>query len=244
MARYQEIHQIIRRRIFDGEYPLGSNLPSEAFFCDEFSASRFTVREAFRRLQTDGMVQRKQGACAKVIETTPNKVFIQSVETTSDLLQFARDFGYQLLSTQEVPLDEDIVAKIDPQSSTISNETWFLQSGLRLSGSDKAPLALIETFVSPLFRPYWQDLSHRSPPFYSFLEESTGVEITTIEQDIQALSMPQRVRQSLGHPSTDLSLRVLRRYKASGRTVLASFNWHLGEENFIFSSTLSQKRHD
>jgi DNA-binding FadR family transcriptional regulator len=102
MARYQEIHQIIRRRIFDGEYPLGSNLPSEAFFCDEFSASRFTVREAFRRLQTDGMVERKQGACAKVIETAPNKVFIQSVETTSDLLQFARDFGYQLLSTQEV----------------------------------------------------------------------------------------------------------------------------------------------
>ena len=199
MARYQEIHQIIRRRIFDGEYPLGSNLPSEAFFCDEFNASRFTVREAFRRLQTDGMVERKQGACSKVI---------------------------------------------DPQSSTISNETWFLQSGLRLSGTDKAPLALIETFVSPLFRPYWQDLSHRSPPFYSFLEESTGVEITTIEQDIQALSMPQRVRQSLGHPSTDLSLRVLRRYKASGRTVLASFNWHLGEENFIFSSTLSQKRHD
>ena len=244
MTRYQEIHQIIRRRIFDGEYPLGSNLPSEAAFCTEFGSSRFTVREALRRLQADGMVERKQGACAKVIETAPNMAFIQSVETTSELLQFARDTGYQLLSTQEMTPDKDTLAKIDPQSSTISNETWFLLSGLRLSGANNAPLALIETFVSPLFRPYWQDLSQRNPPFYSFLEEVSGMAITTIEQDIQALSMPPRVRQTLAYPSTDLSLRILRRYKASGRTVLASFNWHLGEENFIFSSTLKQKRHD
>ena len=62
MARYQEIHQIIRKRIFDGAYPLGSNLPSEAAFSREFNTSRFTVREALRRLQIDGMVERKQGA--------------------------------------------------------------------------------------------------------------------------------------------------------------------------------------
>ena len=66
MARYQEIHQIIRKRIFDGAYPLGSNLPSEAAFSREFNTSRFTVREALRRLQIDGMVERKQGACTKL----------------------------------------------------------------------------------------------------------------------------------------------------------------------------------
>jgi len=36
----------------------------------------------------------------------------------------------------------------------------------------------------------------------------------------------------------------LRRYKSSTKTVLASFNWHLGEDNFIFSSSLKQKAHE
>ena len=45
------------------------------------------------------------------------------------------------------------------------------------------PLALIETYVSPLFRPYWREVSERTLPFYSFLEEATGVAVTTIDQD-------------------------------------------------------------
>ena len=36
--------------------------PTESELCDEFNASRFTVREALRRLVEQGMVQRRQGA--------------------------------------------------------------------------------------------------------------------------------------------------------------------------------------
>ena len=244
MARYQEIHQIIRKRIFDGAYPLGSNLPSEAAFSREFNTSRFTVREALRRLQIDGMVERKQGACTKVLESAPNTGFIQSFETTSDLLRFAHDSGYQLLSSQEVRPDAETLAKIDPQLDANTHDKWLLQRGLRLKGQHGDPLALIETYVSPLFRPYWQEVSERTPPFYSFLEEATGVAVTTIDQDIQAVSMPPYVKQSLENPAIDLSLRILRRYKSSTKTVLASFNWHLGEDNFIFSSSLKQKAHE
>ena len=84
----------------------------------------------------------------------------------------------------------------------------------------------------------------KNPAIYSFLEEATGVAVTTIDQDIQAVSMPPYVKQSLGNPAIDLSLRILRRYKSSTKTVLASFNWHLGEDNFIFSSSLKQKAHE
>ena len=66
MARYQEIHQIIRKRIFEGAYPLGSNLPSEAVFSREFNTSRFTIREALRRLQIDGRLSANRAPIRKL----------------------------------------------------------------------------------------------------------------------------------------------------------------------------------
>ncbi len=42
-------------------------LPTESELCEEFNASRFTVREALRRLVAQGMVQRRQGAGSIVV---------------------------------------------------------------------------------------------------------------------------------------------------------------------------------
>ena len=241
MARYLEIHQAIRKRIFDGEYALNSNLPSEAALCLEFGSSRFTVREALRRLQLDGLVERKQGACARIIESQPNTAFIQSFETRSELQQYALSSGYKLLATKEIFLDPSLQAKIATLSDADISQPWLLQTGLRLNEPEGVPFSLIETYVSPMFCSQWGELAKRQPPFYSYLEKTTGLVITAIEQEIQALSMPPHVKMSLGRPATDISLRILRRYKSSAQTVLASFNWHLGEDNFIFSNSLKQK---
>jgi len=241
MVRYQEIHKVIRKRIFDGEYPVNSNLPSEAELCHEFGASRFTVREALKRLQKDGLAERKQGACGKVIRSKPSVGFIQSFETTKELLRFARDSGYEHLSSERVSLDASLSEKLNLQNNDIAPSDWLLQRGLRLNGADGTPIALIETYIAPEFESIWEEIRHRKPPFFIFIEESTGVVITDIEQEIQALTMPIEVQQLLKDPPTDISLRILRRYKSAQKLVLASFNWHLGEDNFIFSSSLKQK---
>tara|TARA_B100001093_G_scaffold404099_1_gene392190 strand:+ start:609 stop:1382 length:774 start_codon:yes stop_codon:yes gene_type:complete len=241
MTRYQEIHQAIRKRIFDGEYALNSKLPSEAALCLEFSSSRFTVREALRRLQIDGLVERKQGACARIIGSQPNTAFIQGFETRSELQQYALNSGYKLVATKEILLDPSLQAKIAASSDADTGQPWLLQTGLRLNHPDDVPSSLIETYVSPMFRAQWGELAKRQPPFYSYLEETTGLAITAIEQEIQALSMPPYVKMALGRPATEISLRILRRYKSSSQTVLASFNWHLGEDNFIFSNSLKQQ---
>ena len=83
-----------------------------------------------------------KGACTKVVESAPNTGFIQSFETTSDLLRFARDSGYQLLSSQEVRPDAETLAKIDPQLDANTHEKWLLQRGLRLKGQRGDPLGI------------------------------------------------------------------------------------------------------
>ena len=62
MPRYAQIFNTLSQRMKAGKYPVDMRLPTESELCDEFNASRFTVREALRRLVEQGMVQRRQGA--------------------------------------------------------------------------------------------------------------------------------------------------------------------------------------
>jgi GntR family transcriptional regulator len=58
---HEVIQRTLRRRIEDGELTEGRQLPSEAALQREFQASRTPVRQALRRLQTDGLIIRAQG---------------------------------------------------------------------------------------------------------------------------------------------------------------------------------------
>ncbi|MEO1103557.1 MAG: GntR family transcriptional regulator, partial [Pseudomonadota bacterium] len=102
--RYREILAVLRERISDGTYPVGTNLPSEAELTREFSASRFTVREALRRLQADGILERNQGAGSKVVRTFAGGVFVQTYEFMDQIVQFAHATDFRFLSSEDVTL--------------------------------------------------------------------------------------------------------------------------------------------
>jgi len=54
--RYLQIARTLRKEIVDGVYPVGSQLPTEHQLCQRFDVSRYTVREALRRLREDNLV--------------------------------------------------------------------------------------------------------------------------------------------------------------------------------------------
>lgn len=234
--RYQEILTVIRRRIFDGTYPVGGTMPSEADFCREFDASRFTVREALRRLQADGLVARQQGAGSTVIRDTAQPAFVQSYGSLEELMQFARDTGYRVLDVEPVPLDAGLAAHLVAEPG----EVWTCQRGLRLDGAAEAPLALIESYMPPDLAPVIEALRVGKPPFYSLLERATGRTVTDVVQEVQALAMPAPVAEALGVPAGTVSLRIFRRYETEEGPLIASYNWHLGGDRFVYRTRLSQ----
>src|SRR5215831_14348345 len=59
---YLQVVQILKQEIVDGTYPVGTQLPTEDKLCERFSVSRYTVREALRRLREDNLVSSRQGA--------------------------------------------------------------------------------------------------------------------------------------------------------------------------------------
>lgn len=61
MSRAHRVARELERRVLDGTYPPGSQLPTEPDLCAEFGVSRTTVRAAVGTLQDRGLVSREQG---------------------------------------------------------------------------------------------------------------------------------------------------------------------------------------
>ena len=76
--RYAQIFDTLSKRVQTGFYPIDMRLPTESELCDEFNASRFTIREALRRMLEQGMVQRRQGAGSVVVSTTPQARYVHT----------------------------------------------------------------------------------------------------------------------------------------------------------------------
>lgn len=68
---YQQLREAVRTRIEDGDYPLGSVLPSEQEMAQAFSTTRQTVRNAYAALEDEGLVRRVQGKGVYVAKPSP-----------------------------------------------------------------------------------------------------------------------------------------------------------------------------
>jgi DNA-binding GntR family transcriptional regulator len=72
---YMQVVRALKDEIVSGIYPVGSQLPTEEELCDRFSVSRYTVREALRRLREDSLVSSRQGAGTTVVPPHPADSF-------------------------------------------------------------------------------------------------------------------------------------------------------------------------
>jgi GntR family transcriptional regulator len=232
--RYVQIFNALTRRMETGEYPVDMRLPTESELCDEFNASRFTVREALRRLVEQGMVQRRQGAGSIVVSATPQARYVQSLSSLNDLFQFALDTRYELLSSEQVRLDEKTAADV----GGASGERWRLLKGVRRQ-ENGIKVCCVHSYITPRAAPYVRELKHCIGPFYAHLSERTGEEILEVEQDIFGADMSAEIASNLDCTTGTVAICALRRYVGKKGTLIASYNWHVAE-TFYCRMTMSR----
>lgn len=57
---YEQIAEIIRRQIHDGDYLVGEKLPSENDLCEIYNVARGTVRRSIKGLIAEGILESKK----------------------------------------------------------------------------------------------------------------------------------------------------------------------------------------
>jgi GntR family transcriptional regulator len=226
MPRYAQIFNTLSKRMQAGKYPLDMRLPTESELCDEFNASRFTVREALRRLVEQGMVQRRQGAGSVVVSTTPQARYVHSLSSLSDLFQFALDTHYDLLSTGQVAVD----AKVAADLGVAAGERWQLVEGLRRHEAGGRVFCCVHSYIAPRAKAYVRELKRCVGPFYAYLANRTGEEILEVRQDIFGTPMNARIVGHLKCKTDTIAMCAFRRYITRKGTLIASYNWHVAED--------------
>jgi DNA-binding GntR family transcriptional regulator len=201
-------------------------LPTESELCDEFNASRFTVREALRRMVEQGMVQRRQGAGSVVVSTTPQARYVHSLSSLSDLFQFALDTHYDLLSSGQITLS----SKLADDIGGVTGERWSLVEGLRSHEKGRKPICYIHSYIAPHAESFVRDLKRCVGPFYAYLASATDEDILEVRQDIFGATMNAKMVAYLKCKADAIATCAFRRYVTGKGTLIASYNWHVAEQ--------------
>jgi DNA-binding GntR family transcriptional regulator len=224
--RYVHVYNVLSRRLESGKYPINMRLPTESELCEEFDASRFTVREALRRLVAQGMVQRRQGAGSIVVAATPQARYTHSLSSIEDLFQFALSTHYELHSVKQVALDAETASAI----GAVAGERWWLQKGLRSHEKGGEAVCYIHSYIAPRAGAFVPELRKLVGPFYAHLSARTKEDILEVEQDIDGVPMTAEIAGHLKCKPGTISTCALRRYTTKKGTLIASFNWHVAKD--------------
>ena len=231
VPRYVRIQRALQDRIAQGQYAVGSLMPTEIELAAEFDTSRFTIRSALRNLTQDGFVERRQGMGTRVLSANPSTGYYQSFETLQELFQIAVDTYMVVLGSEDVRLDADLAQRIGGEGGPVQEgERWIRVEGARWTAPGGRPLGFIQSYVPERFRDYIPFFADHNGPFFDLLETRAQEPIIEAEQEIRALPMPHHVSRAIGLREGALSLQLTRRYITARGILIASVNWHPSEQ--------------
>lgn len=234
--RYATIFEALKGRIAEGRYALGASLPTEAALCAEFSASRFTVREALRLLVETGQVGRRRGSGTYVISREPRAAYVQSMRSLSELFQYARDTEFDIISEAPVALDAETADILRSRAGAL----WLRVDGVRWTKGRGETICFTRVHVDARFAPLLPDIPRLDAPIYATVEARSGEAIAFAEQEIRAAPMPDEQRRLLECSPGTQALLLTRRYiNGAGETMVCSMNWHPAER---FRYTMRMQR--
>jgi GntR family transcriptional regulator len=224
--RYLELSEELRAEILGGEYS-AENFPTESDLCKRYGVSRFTVREALRALQADGLIARKRGS-GTIIQPAAARggALHQPLSNVAEIQQYARDTKANFELLGEAPLPKTIAEQL----GIIAGGRWSHFQGNRTSGDSSQPIATTDAYVHESLADVAQKVLANEDTIFKQLERLAGVKVAVVTQDIQAVAASAEVARRLGVPKRSPCLLILRCYKdANGKILEISANHHPGE---------------
>ncbi len=224
--RYLELADDLRAQILRGELNAGDGFPTESVLCTRYGVSRFTVREALRTLQTEGLIQRKRGS-GTVIQSAAARggALHQPLSNVAEILQYARDSSFAFGRDGDCALPKVIAEQV----GLPSEGRWARFRGLRTRAGERGPIAMTDAYVHPELSAAADRIDISADTIFRQLERLARVKIAHITQDIQAVPASADIAAALGVARRSACLRILRCYvDESGRVIEISASHHPG----------------
>ncbi|BBY45844.1 GntR family transcriptional regulator [Mycolicibacterium celeriflavum] len=221
--RYLQVARTLRKEIVDGIYPVGSQLPTEQQLCERFAVSRYTVREALRRLREDNLVSSRPRAGTLVVPRPAANSYAQDVVSINDLLAFAAGAQLTIESNAMVTVDDELAARTGLQAGS----QWLAVRGCRQAEGSDAPVCTTELYINRAFAAVGRLLQRHSGPIFPLIEDLFGVSIVEVHQEMAAVTVTPQLAEALKVDAGSAALEMRRTYKTSdGEVAQVTLNTH------------------
>ncbi len=231
---YLQVVSALKDEIVRGIYPVGSQLPTEEELCERFSISRYTVREALRRLRDDHLVSSRQGAGTTVVPPVDPDSYVHEVTSINDLVAFARGVRFEIESTETITAN----ARLAQRLGATAGDRWLLVKGFRYTDDSGLPVCWTEVYINSEFAGVGRLLKRNRSPIFQLIEDLYGQRIGEVHQEIAAIVVPATLAEGLKVAAGAMALEVHRTYRLhNGKIVQVAFNTHPAER-FRHSMTM------
>ena len=220
---YLQVARTLKEEIVGGVYPVGSQLPTEDDLCERFSVSRYTVREALRRLREDNLVASRQGAGTIVVPPRSSDLYVHDVMSINDLVVFAIGTRFAIESIKMVSIDE----KLASRTGLASGDEWLSVCGFRQRMVLKLRSVWTEYYINRDFAAVGRLLQRHTGPIFPLIEDLFGQSIAEVHQEIAATLISPALAGGLKVKAGTAALEVRRTYKMSdGEIAQVTINTH------------------
>lgn len=232
IPRYLQLTGELREDVLAGKYGPENPFPTENQLCRHFDVSRFTVREALRRLQNEGLIARKRGS-GTVVQPAAARggALHQPLSNMGEILQYARDTTVAFEPLGSAPLPPLLAEQIGHNTSG----HWSSFRGIRKAEGRLRPIAVTEAFFHEKLADAVSKLDPAHGSLFSQIERITGICVGKVTQDIQAVAADPQTARDLLIEEGDPVLRILRCYLSPQNEVFEiSVSLHPGDR-FVYS---------
>lgn len=206
----------LQRNLAAGTYAGG--FPSELELASEYQVSRYTVREALRRLRETGILESSRGRTTKVRHGRIE----QSLGALYSLFSEVEARGMEQRS--------EVLALEEEQDPEVAAALWLpaqtpLLHLVRLRLADNEPLALDRTWLPAHLTPGLRDADLSHTGLYDELSTRCGIRITGGREVLSAVVPSRADRTLLQLPRSTAALSIQRTGCLEGRPV--EWRWTL-----------------
>lgn len=191
MPLYRQIADYIRQKVDDGEWPVGSQIPTEQKLCAQFNVSRITVVKALERLVEEGILIREQGKGTFVSLPELSYESMELLSFTEEMKRKGKHPSSLVLAKKWVTPSKSIQAKLKVAAD---EKVWCFK---RLMLADGIPLG-IQTSYFPMIRfPEFITYVVDNTSLYQILQVKYGVIIGQAVETYRAVQLDEEEKDLL-----------------------------------------------
>lgn len=217
VPRYIVVAEALLADIESGRYAVGELLPPELEIAEHYGISRYTAREAIRRLDEMGLITRRAGIGTTVKARTAQSRYTASISDLADLVHYTKQTQLKILSESWVTVEGEL-GKILPQAL---GQRWLKFATLRYPMAGREPISHTEIVVHPTYEDIRNRIHEPNATVYRLIEDLHGERIHELRQEISCTAISKPVAALLGASVASPALYVLRYYIGKGDSLLS-----------------------